>query len=608
MQDERALLPQHWLDLMGRDLPEAGCQVLQPVRVEGRKLKLFSGMVNTCLAAGAKVGIELRHGLLVLTESAHGPELPEAAWWDDGNQLELELPETLRARLPDDDPVPCLLVQRQDQLELRPVRVQEHAADLLGPRIVDELEPAANGGPATAVRHVVRGFSYEEFTPERVAELQALVVPEPLAHDPVRALADGDDWIAWKTRAEILGSPEPGDGVLRQRLEHEILAGQAEDGSWDGHVVKTAYGILRALSVRVRADDPRVGRASHWLLEQPEPEGRPGMWMLDPERLRKWDARMRGEEEVEWLEFMVTNYTEEDHDLFRVHDSQQVIPSCTRNHHAGCDAMMHPSATAAMALCACGHSDHRRLRSYAHTMYGFSAMFGYFCSCWGILGAKSRPPETVGYPNFDQRAVEHPVALAAVPYGHGRGAEDMLALAKLPRYPGVHRPDLSDTNGWTPYMSRDTCCDGYIALDGAYWENADCWAKPNRALALFSGWSGSVAEFLALFQCHLYQTPLGEWNQGYVSGLFRMIEAVTRQTRTARGVDGNPLLCFARSLLLRTVPWLRHHQQEDGLWHLDELPRHGEQGRPPDPRLGTYHIADVLHTFGLLDSLRPHAA
>ena len=595
---------EHWADLMGKDLPEAGWQVLQPVRVEGGKAKLFSGMVNTRLEPGTKIGFCLREGRVVLAGTADGPELGKAGWWDDGNQLELELPADVCAELPEGQQVACVLVQRGDELELRPVHVEEHESDVLGPRIIDELREADEGEPPAIVRHIVKGFDYEDWTAERVAEMAELLSPGPLSHDPVAPLAEGDDWIAWKTRKEILDQPGPDDDELRQRLEHDFFAGQGDDGSWDGHVVKTAYGILHALSIDVPSDDERIQRAANWLLERPEPLARPGMWMLDEPRLRKWDAKKRGEEEVEWLEFMVTRYTEDEHDLFRSPEPQQIIPSCTRNHHAGCDAMLHPSATAALALCGCGHAEHPRVRAYANSMYQLSAMFGYFCACWGILSGDRELEDLRGRgPDFDRRADEHPTALAAVPYGHGRDAEDLCALAKLPRYPGVHRPDLSDTNGWTPYVCRDIGRDGLLALDGAYWQNADCWAKPNRALAQFPGWSGSVAEFFALFQCHLYQTCLGEWNQGYPSGIFRQIAEVTRTTRARHGLDGSPLVCFAASRLLRTVPWLRHHQKDDGLWHFEELPRHGDQGRPPSPRLGTYHVCSVLHEFGLLERL-----
>ena len=593
-----------WAALMGRDLPEAKCQVLQPVRVEGGRLTLFSGMANKRIAAGTRIGVCLRDGHIVLVEVPEGPEVQEAGWWDDGKHLEVELPEAVRAVLPEGEQIPCLLVERGNDLELMLVRVEEHEPDVLGPRIIDEVREADEGRPPGIVRHVVKGFGYEEWSADRVAEMAALIAAEPFAHDPLAPLAEGDDWIAWKTRKDILARPEPDDDALRQRLESGFFAEQRKSGSWNGHVVQTAYGILHALSVDVPPDDARIQRAAQWLLDQPEPVGRPGMWMLDEARRRKWDARKRGEEEVEWLEFMVTHYTEEDHDLFRAQEAQQIIPSCTRNHHAGCDTMLHPSATAAMALCGCGHAEHPRVRAYANSMYQLSAMFGYFCACWGILSAE-KDVENVRdrMPDFDSRADERPIAIVAIPYGHGRDADDLCALAGLPRYPGIHRPDLSDTNGWTPYACRDIGREGFLALDGAYWQNADCWAKPNRALAQCPGWSGSVAELFAVFQCHLYQTCLGEWNQGYPSGIFRELAEVTRATRVRQGGEDSPLVCFAASRLLLTVPWLRHHQKGDGLWHFDELSRHGDQGRPPSPRLGTYHICSALHEFGLLDPL-----
>ncbi len=84
-----------------------------------------------------------------------------------------------------------------------------------------------------------------------------------------------------------------------------------------------------------------------------------------------------------------------------------------------------------------------------------------------------------------------------------------------------------------------------------------------------------------------------------------MIEALTRQAREAEDAKALPIICFAKRTLLRTVPWLKHHQRDDGLWHLADLPHEDSPGRPPDARLGSYHIASVLNEFGLLERLRP---
>ena len=67
------------------------------------------------------------------------------------------------------------------------------------------------------------------------------------------------------------------------------------------------------------------------------------------------------------------------------------------------------------------------------------------------------------------------------------------------------------------------------------------------------------------------------------------------------------MLRLATVMLLKTIPWLREHQREKGLWYHGELPRHGmgKFNRPPSPRLGTYHIVSVLHEFSLLGRLSP---
>jgi hypothetical protein len=158
-------------------------------------------------------------------------------------------------------------------------------------------------------------------------------------------------------------------------------------------------------------------------------------------------------------------------------------------------------------------------------------------------------------------------------------------------------------------VKKEIGIDNHFALVGTYWQNADCWAKTNRALSQFPGWSGTIAEFFALFQCHLYQTSLGEWNQGYPAGMFRWIAEATRTTRAKHNFEDSSALRFAKLILLKTIPWLREHQKEDGLWAQDELPRFsgGERRQPPSRRLGTYHIVSVLNEFNLLGKLSPRA-
>ena len=134
--------------------------------------------------------------------------------------------------------------------------------------------------------------------------------------------------------------------------------------------------------------------------------------------------------------------------------------------------------------------------------------------------------------------------------------------------------------------------DNAMALLGKGWQNGDCWAKVNRVLAAHPACPGSLTERLALFQASRYQTSLGEWPAAFPAGMLPWLAQYP--------------VPAAKALALKTVPWLRAHQADDGLWHQEQLSREstGAKATPPEPRLATYHMAAALHWFGVLDRLR----
>jgi hypothetical protein len=511
----------------------------------------------------------------------------------------------MQSILPEGDPLPGMMVKNADCLEFVPISAQEHGPDILGPRIIDEFQNS--NGKRSIIRHIIKGFEYEDWTVERLQKLENLVCAEPFPYDPMKELAEGSDWISWKAENEITRKPGPNDKQLRQKLEDEIFSEQGEDGSWNNSVMKTAYSILRALSIQVPAEDLRIQKAAEWLLNWPQPVGRPGMWMLSEDYLQGWNAIKSGEKKTDDDSYVI-GFDDENCDFVRAEEQQQVIATCARHFTGLCDSMLHPSATVADALCRCGYADHPRVRDYANSILQLGGMFGYFCACWGINDFNEEVKHLEGrVPNFNQRTDENGIALKAVPYGYARDKDDLLALARNPNYPGIHRPDLADTNGWWPYEWRGIGIENHFALVGTYWQNADCWAKTNRALSQYPAWPGTIAEFFSLFQLHLYQTSLGEWNQGFPAGIFRWIAEVTRTARAKHSLADSPALRFAKLIVLKTIPWLREHQKENGLWDHNELPRHfdGEHRQPLSARLGTYHIVSVLNEFGLLKKLTP---
>jgi len=598
-----------WNQLMGSDLPGSKSQPLQPVVMRNGKLRLFAGALSFRFSPGTKIGLRLRGNHIAFEEVDDGKPLQKASFWDEDEFVELELPEAIQDILPQRESLFGIAVDVNGHLELLPIRVQEHDPDILGPRIIDEIRDPSDGKqPATIVRHIVKGFGYEDWTSERLQELEDLVCSEPFSYDPLKELRSGQDWISWKVGNEILQQTGSNDENLRQNLMDAIFAGQIANGSWDNSVMKTAYGILRALSTEVAPNDERIQKAAQWLLKWPEPVGRPGMWMLTEKHLQEWNAIKNGELQTGRDSYIDGAVNDEQCDFVRAEDQQQVIPTCARHFTGLCDSILHTSATVADALCRCGYSGHPRVRDYANSILQLGGMFGYFCACWGINDFDVGIEDLEGKaPDFNQRTEEHEIALKSVPYGYARDNVDLHVLARQPNYPGIHRPDLADTNGWVPYEWKEIGVENHFALVGTYWQNADCWAKTNRALSQFPTWSGTIAEFFALFQLHLYQTPLGEWNQGFPAGILRWIAEVTRTTRAKHRLEDSPLIRFAKVILLKTIPWLREHQKEDGLWDHDELSRFagGAHRHPPSSRLVTYHIVSVLNEFDLLGKLLP---
>ena len=139
-----------WLPLMAGDLEEARAPACQPVRVADGKAKLFAGALNGPFEPGAIVGFERRGSRILVAETPHGVELPEAGWWDEGKHIDLALPDDARSLLPDGEPVLGLLMKVDDTVQLMPIRVEEHPTDVLGPRILD-----AKTAPIVAVSAIL---------------------------------------------------------------------------------------------------------------------------------------------------------------------------------------------------------------------------------------------------------------------------------------------------------------------------------------------------------------------------------------------------------------------------------------------------------------------
>ena len=176
---------------MGSDLAQSEVQPCQIVRVNRNgKMELTRPTLRVLeVSEGEPVRITPRDGWCLLERASRG-----------GNRV-------TKGRVPVSEQAASIisrtvtvLVAGSGRGRLLPVKVQEHSPDVLGPRFIDELKDKC------IVRHAVPGLPVHDWSDEAVAELMSLLCAEPFAADPVEALADGRDWVAWMTRNRILVS------------------------------------------------------------------------------------------------------------------------------------------------------------------------------------------------------------------------------------------------------------------------------------------------------------------------------------------------------------------------------------------------------------------
>ena len=497
---------------------------------------------------------------------------------------------------------PTVLVAVNGAARLLPVRVQEHSPDVLGPRFIDELHDNC------VVRHAVPGLSVHDWTTGSVAQLHSLLCSEPLRADPLAALATGNDWVAWMTRNRILDKPVRGDKALRDRLISEVLEGHNEDGSW-GAVADTAYGILNLLALGVPARDKRVRRAADWLLDAPEPPPRPGMWMLAQELMDQWLSLRKPSGSAPTLgceiqfsgpgrrSFYSREKFPDEVKPFLSEAGQRMVPSVNFGGVACEPRMTHVSALAAEALMRSGRASHPRLRRYLNTIRRVGGVGGYWCGC-GVMGFWDADlPPCEDEPDLNLRIGETETVYDHSPWLWFLDADDASGLANQPRQPfaGPKPEQLGIGTRLEPFVWRKLPGqDRAFALTGIAWQNAECSAKTNRALAAHPACPGSLTEQLALFHMSRYQTSLGDWPEANPHGMLAFLSLYDHPA--------------AKALAIKTVPWLRHNLKDDALWHHGEIarPTKSRASQPVDPRLLTFLIALALHRFGILPELAPH--
>ena len=229
--------------------------------------------------------------------------------------------------------------------------------------------------------------------------------------------------------------------------------------------------------------------------------------MLTTEYLHEWLLRRRSSRRRDFppgaiqhtppdeqINFYCWQFPDGEQDQFRGQPMQQVIPTCARHHPPACEPRMtHVSALAAEALIRCGFADHPRLRRYVNTVFHLGGEWGYWCGC-GALGLYDADiPASKSEPDFDVRSTHHDGQRDLSVWRWVCGPAEAARLANEPDLParGTHPEPFC----WYPAPRVE----GAFPLVGSGWQNGDCWAKTNRALASHPSCRGSLTERLATY-------------------------------------------------------------------------------------------------------------
>jgi len=92
-----------------------------------------------------------------------------------------------------------------------------------------------------------------------------------LRHDPLPLIESLETPLSVRTRREALARPCHDDAGLARRLAQAIARDQARDGSWQGLILATAWGIHDLLDCGVSPRNRSVRKGCAWLLSHQRP-------------------------------------------------------------------------------------------------------------------------------------------------------------------------------------------------------------------------------------------------------------------------------------------------------------------------------------------------
>jgi len=412
----------------------------------------------------------------------------------------------------------------------------------------------------------------------RLSDVQALVRRMgPLRRDPLAPLKHAGGRIGYLFRRELSGRLRKQDEAFADAQREATVAAQRRDGCWEGSLVTTGFQLIRLVKVGVSADDPAIEKAAAWLLDAPEPDGLPGLFLATPELAEQFNRSKRSGRDP-GVDVYNKVRRASGSEYRRVRESfarrREVVPGV-------CElGIVSTSAVVLQALLRLGFAEAKRVRTAIHTL--LCQWGGRWCGC-GWYGPDSRTPasQDVDFNGPFPIPSDNERIYRSDWFPDPRQIRQITAMRKVsPHY------------SWRKASANRAVIEKHSVGMG------NCTLGVHEALSYHPAYAGSNLEANGALEFARRQGSLGHWGDTPPSVMLHTLARLS-----------HPLAAF---LVARTVPLLLRRQRPDGLWPPDDAaaPQAGRADEGPIPpnspeEIASFRILRALERFGFLDMLRP---
>ncbi|HEY94184.1 MAG TPA: hypothetical protein G4O15_04540 [Dehalococcoidia bacterium] len=410
--------------------------------------------------------------------------------------------------------------------------------------------------PYKVIRKVITNPMPEELIPRLEKQCKDL----SLDYDVIGYLKGRQTLEAWQSR-KILTLSEPSDEELRNDLIKDRLDKQEENGSWEGDVILTARNLRELTELGLTREDDKVKKAATWLLDRPQSPHNPGMWFLN-DRLVEEQIEIVGRRQKQ---------THGSRDRFRKRPVLEI-----KAVKAGYDLLrdvcgsriMWPNAQVLEALLMLEYEDNERVQTAINSLTR-----GRWCECAYQHGFTPKTELTAKGPPV----IEDLERVCMTQYKYG-GINDLEILKENVNYkPGMLIPRKKA-------ISKKDHIEYTLALDEL--NVSGCETMTVKALGCINN-----ARARRMAEAHLWRfAGLQHGTDGeFASGITLNYLAETEFLEIFSCYD----TAIARVVLLRSIPWIRKHQNEDGSW-----------GEGKEKERATLAVIKTLNKLNLIAALR----